>query len=197
LAALERDAAAQRGVAVHDDEPAVGRGGAVLAGAAVHHDEAAHHVFREARARVAVHAHGRELVHAGAVVADVPVDVDLDLGVDAAGHGVRATRVAHPDLGTARAGEVVQVLVERAQRRLGEVEGRDCGAHATRSRSQTYTRAGSGSQERAPSAPGSTAIARYSEAIATHSSVSAITAGLQAIGSRMTAKPSRVPTAKV
>ena len=64
-------------------------------------------------------------------------------------------------------------------------------------RSHTYTRAGSGSHERAPSAPGSTAIARYSEAMATQSSVSAMTAGLQAIGSRMTAKPSRVPTAKV
>ncbi len=47
------------------------------------------------------------------------------------------------------------------------------------------------------SAPGSIAIARYSEAIATQSSVSAITAGLQAIGSRSTAKPSTVPTANV
>ena len=50
---------------------------------------------------------------------------------------------------------------------------------------------------RALSAPGSTAIARYSDAIATQSSVSAITAGLQAIGSRSTAKPSIVPTANV
>ena len=49
---------------------------------------------------------------------------------------------------------------------------------------------------RASSAPGSTAIARYSEAIATQSSVSAITAGLQAIGSRSTAKPSAVPTSE-
>ena len=45
----------------------------------------------------------------------------------------------------------------------------------------------------ASSAPGRTAIARYSEAIATHSSVSAITAGLHAIGSRRTANPSAVP----
>ena len=173
------------------------RGAAVLAGAAVYDDEPAHHVLGQARARVAVHAHGRELVHAGAVVANVPVDVDLDLGVDAARHGVRAARVADPHCAPLGASEVVEALVERAQRRLGEVEGLDCGAHATRSRSQTYTRAGSGSQERAPSAPGSTAIARYSEAIATQSSVSAMTAGLQAIGSRMTAKPSRVPTANV
>jgi len=40
-------------------------------------------------------------------------------------------------------------------------------------------------------------MARYSDAIATQSSVSARTAGLQAIGSRRTAKPSAVPTAKV
>ena len=46
-------------------------------------------------------------------------------------------------------------------------------------------------------APGSTAIARYSEAIATQSSVSASTAGLHAIGSRSTANPSAVPTRKV
>jgi hypothetical protein len=58
-------------------------------------------------------------------------------------------------------------------------------------------RPGSGSQQSAWSAPGSTANARYSEAIATHCSVSAITAGLQAMGSRSTAKPSRVPMAKV
>ena len=43
------------------------------------------------------------------------------------------------------------------------------------------------------SAPGRTAIARCSEAIATHSSVSAITAGLHAIGSRSTANPSAAP----
>ena len=68
---------------------------------------------------------------------------------------------------------------------------------ATGARPQWYTVAGSGSHTRASSAPGSTASARYSDAIATQSSVSAITAGLQAIGSRSTAKPSAVPTAKV
>jgi histidine kinase len=46
-------------------------------------------------------------------------------------------------------------------------------------------------------APGSVAIDRYSDDIATHSSVSAITAGLHAIGSRTTAKPSRVPIRNV
>ena len=67
----------------------------------------------------------------------------------------------------------------------------------TGSRSHEYTCAGSGSHTSALSAPGRTAIARYSDAIATQSSFSAITAGLQAIGSRSTANPSAVPTANV
>ena len=50
---------------------------------------------------------------------------------------------------------------------------------------------------RASDAPGRTAIARHSDAIATQSSDSASTAGLQAIGSRSTAKPSSVPQRKV
>src|SRR3954465_5357901 len=54
--------------------------------------------------------------------------------------------------------------------------------------------AGGGSPPTAAGGPGSAAIARYSGAIATQSSVSAITAGLHAIGSRSTAKPSAVPT---
>ena len=101
----------------------------------------------------------------------------------------------------------MQPQVELAQRRLGQVDelgaGRDRLHHAPvpasgrASRAHEYTRAGSGSHTAAASAPGSTAIARYSDAIATQSSLSAITAGLHAIGSRNTAKPSAVPTANV
>ena len=40
-------------------------------------------------------------------------------------------------------------------------------------------------------------MARYSDDMATQSSVSATTAGLQAIGSRRMAKPSATPMAKV
>src|SRR5512134_2839382 len=68
--------------------------------------------------------------------------------------------------------------------------GRDSHTFA---RSQAYTTPGAGSHERAPAAPGSWAIERHSEAIATQSSVSASTAGLHAMGSRSTAKPSSVP----
>ena len=45
--------------------------------------------------------------------------------------------------------------------------------------------------------PGRPTSARYSEPKATYWSVSAITAGLQAIGSRSTPKPFLVPTTKV
>jgi hypothetical protein len=45
--------------------------------------------------------------------------------------------------------------------------------------------------------PGRLTSARYSDPKATYWSVSAMTAGLQAIGSRTTPKPSLVPTTKV
>ncbi len=96
--------------------------------------------------------------------------------------------------------ELVQALVQLPHRDPGQVDGLDRGvgaAHPTIARCHEYTRPGSGSHSSASSAPGSTAIARYSDAIATQSSLSASTAGLQAIGSRRTAKPSVVPTAKV
>src|ERR1700736_5337749 len=85
--------------------------------------------------------------------------------------------------------------IERCDRIRGR--GRGPGHQATGTVPQLYTRPGSGSHRAASAAPGRTAIARYSEAMATQSSVSAITAGLHAIGSRSTAKPSAVPTAKV
>src|SRR5215211_1909703 len=195
--ALHRDPAARGRIAAHDDQPAAPGRGARLARVAVDGDGPGHDVLGQADARVPVHAHGRALVHAGAVVADVAVDVDLDLGVDPDGDRVRAARVR--DAPPGRRIRLVQALVEVAQRRDGEIDRLDRvgDRHHTLARSQEYTRAGSGSQTSAASAPGSTAIARYSDAIATQSSFSAITAGLHAIGSRSTAKPSAVPTANV
>ena len=78
-------------------------------------------------ARVAVHAHGRELVHAGAVVADVPVDLDLDLGVEAARDRVRTARVDDAEVPrpSRAAGEVVQALVQLAERRRREIDDLD------------------------------------------------------------------------
>ncbi len=92
----------------------------------------------------------------------------------------------------------MQLGVERAHGRLGEVDR--CGRRALQpivTAAHAYTRSGSGSQIRALSIPGSSARARNSEAIATHASVSAMIAGLQAIASRTTAKPSPLVTSSV
>src|SRR5262249_15265477 len=114
-------------------------------------------------------------------------------------YGVPPAGVENPH--TLRLAGVVEPLVERSHRLDGQVDGHSIGyvgrRHHTSALLQLYTRPGSGSQLRASSAPGSTAMARYSDAIATQSSVSAITAGLHAMGSRRTAKPSTVPTANV
>ena len=60
-----------------------------------------------------------------------------------------------------------------------------------------FTQEFAGSTIRASAAPGRSAIACSSEAIATQSSVSASSAGLHATGSRSTANPSALATAKV
>ena len=64
-----------------------------------------------------LHAHRRVLVHAGAVVPDVPFDLDVELRVEPAGDGVRPARVDDPPAPRARAGarDVVQALVELPQ----------------------------------------------------------------------------------
>ena len=49
------------------------------------------------------HPHGGELVHPGAVVADVAVDLDLDLGVEADGDRVGAVGVGRPASASRRA----------------------------------------------------------------------------------------------
>ena len=135
-------------------------------------------------AGVAVHAHGGVLVHAGAVVAGVALDLDLDRRVDAGGERVRAARVEHPP-----APRPV-VARPRAARRSARAAGSTAEVDLSASsplRPRTSDRRplpavdvpGLGlPHRRAARRPGSTAIARYSEAIATQSSVSAITAGL-------------------
>ena len=114
---------------------------------------------------------------------------------------VRARRVEHAPVARriGAAGLIVEALVELAQRRRRQVDGLDR-LRGERSRGHPLPRVDGGRlrlPDPRPSEPGRVAIARYSEAIATQSSVSASTAGLQAIGSRSTANPSAVPTAKV
>ena len=93
--ALHRDAAARRGVAADHEQAAAAGGARRLARVAVDDDGPGHHVLGHPDAAVAVHAHGGVLVHAGAVVAHVAVDLDLDRRVDAGRQRVRPARVEH------------------------------------------------------------------------------------------------------
>src|SRR4029079_16318082 len=94
-----------------------------LAHVAVDLDPDGHEVLRDAGARVAVHAHGCELVHAGAVVADVPVDLHLDVGIAPAGARVGDARVDDaPVPRPGRLGELVQAPVQLAHRGRGEID---------------------------------------------------------------------------
>src|SRR6185312_9771083 len=199
--ALHRDPAPRGRVPADHHQPAAPRRANGLRRVPVHDHRAGHDVLGAPHPHVAVHAHRRLLVHAGAVVARVPLDLDLDRRVDTYGERVRSAGIEDTPAARRRVVDRVQCRVQLAEGGDREVELRGLEAaldsHQTAWRSQLYTRPGSGSHVRAPSAPGSTAIARYSEAIATQSLVSAITAGLHAIGSRSTANPSIVPTANV
>jgi hypothetical protein len=125
--ALHGDTAARRRVAVNDEQAsAPGRAGG-LACVSLHHDGAGGQVLGEAGTCVSMHPHGRQLVHPGAVVAHVPFDLDLDLGVDPAGDRVGTVGVhdapATWPVRTVR--EVVEALVQLAERRGGEIDDLD------------------------------------------------------------------------
>ena len=57
-------------------------------------DAARHHVLGRARARVAVHGDRGVFVHARHVVAHVPVNVDIEIGIESAGDGMRAVGIS-------------------------------------------------------------------------------------------------------
>ena len=122
--ALHRDAAAGRGIALDDEQPAMGGGAGRLAGIAFDPDRAGHHVLRHADAAMAVDDDARLLVHAGAVIADMAVDLDLDGPVEAGHHGMRPLGIDDPPgpfVGLGR--QVMQALVEVAHALRGEVDG--------------------------------------------------------------------------
>src|SRR5439155_11272173 len=83
--ALERDPAPRRGVAVDDEQSAVRSRSCGLARVALDDDGPGHHVLGEPGACIAADADGRALVHACAVLPGVPLDLDFDLGIEAAG----------------------------------------------------------------------------------------------------------------
>src|SRR5687768_6329742 len=100
----------------------------------------------------------------------MPVDLDLDLGVEPACDRMRTARVDHTDVPRARraAREVEQELIELAQRGRREIHDLDGRVltlgdrHQTTAFSHAYTTPGSGSHASACAAPGSTAIDRHS-----------------------------------
>jgi hypothetical protein len=140
--ALHRDPAARGRITVDDEQAAPGGCSRRLARVPLDDDRAGHKVLGEPWTRVPMHAHGRELVHPRAVVADVPVYLDLDLGVDAAGHGVGAVRVEHAP--APRAGpavhEVVEALVELAERGGGKIDDLDRSLGRRPGHGQTFCR---------------------------------------------------------
>ena len=95
-----------------------------LARVAVHHDTARHHVLRDAGSGTSAHANARPLVHAGAVVAGVPLDLDLEVGVEAGRKRMGAVRME--DAPATRpcpcVGDVMEALIELAERRHREVD---------------------------------------------------------------------------
>jgi hypothetical protein len=129
-------------ITVHDEQAAAGGCPRRLARVPLDDDRAGHEVLGEPWTRVPAHPHRRELVHPSAVVADVPVDLDLDLGVDPAGHGVGAVRAEHaptPWAGPA-AREVVEALVELAERGGGKIDDFDRSLGRRLHRRQTFCR---------------------------------------------------------
>ncbi len=88
-----------------------------LAGVALHMDHARHHVFGQADAGVAVNDDLGVLVHPGAIVADVPLDLDRDRHLQSTGDGVGALRLDHFPVGRFRlGGQIMESLVEFANR---------------------------------------------------------------------------------
>ena len=103
-----------------DDEQTTAGGGARgLGRAALDYDSPGHHVLGHADPAVAVDPHRGLLVHAGAVVADMAIDLDVVLPIQPDGDGMLAARIEH--VHAARVA-LVQPLVELAHGVGPEVE---------------------------------------------------------------------------
>ena len=138
-----------------------GRRAGGLARVAIDDNDPRHHVFSEPRADVATNAHGRALVHPGAVVAHVTRHLDFERRIwYATACAVQVQDPPAPRLGVVP--DVVEALVELAQRVVATTSRPVI--TAIRRAFPRRTTLGSGS--RRVGAPGRTAIARYSDAIA-------------------------------
>ena len=92
---LHRDATSRRCIAVDYEEAAAAGCASRLRCVAFHMDPPGHHVFGDTLAGVAVEDDVRLLVHAGAVIADMSLDLDRDRRVDAGSDRVLSARIEH------------------------------------------------------------------------------------------------------
>ena len=89
----------------------------------LHMYPARHHILSRPGTRVAVHGHRGVLVHACHVIADVSVNLQIQIGVEAASDRMRAVRILHADARhTFRNRSSVQEKVQVAKRVAGEIE---------------------------------------------------------------------------
>ena len=115
----------ERGVAVDEQQAAAAGGAGRLAGVALHMDEARHHVLGDADPGIAMDQHGGELVHAGAVIADVAVDLDGDRRVQPGGDGVPSAGWSTIQCRSLVSGlQAVKRRVQLAERRRAEIDVR-------------------------------------------------------------------------
>src|SRR5712691_3520574 len=112
---LHRDAAAQAGIALDHEQPAVPASASGLGSKTLHAHHAGHHVLRHAPAHVAVDGDAGEFVHTAQVIPTVPAYVNVHQVVHTYGDAVRAARVEHLNMCDLTPGQLaVQELVQRA-----------------------------------------------------------------------------------
>ena len=183
--------AARGGIAINHQEAAATARTGSLRCVAFNANLAGHHIFCNALPRIAVNDHASAFVHAGTVVTDVASHLDQNRRINTRRDRMLTARIEDAPMRFIRSGrQFVKCGVEFTQRRVRQIDCRH------QCRSHKYGLAGSGSHTLAVSIPGRSTKARYSVPKATHRSVSAITAGLQAIGSRSTPNPELGPNNK-
>src|SRR5215470_11587581 len=94
--------AACRGIAVDDQQPAASRCTGRLRHITLHVHATRHDVLRHAGSGIAVDGDGGSLVHAGAIVAHMTFDGDIELAVEPSDNGVKAARILDEKIALAR-----------------------------------------------------------------------------------------------
>src|SRR5918995_4265802 len=106
--ASKRDPAASRSVPLDDKKTAARRGTSRLGSITTNMHPSRHHVLGEPSAGIAIHGDSSVLIHAGAVVAGMTVDHDIQRAVETAPNRVQTARV--PDDEVARSAAMEQLV---------------------------------------------------------------------------------------